>query len=493
MKNLSRKKELWLAGIFFTVLVFGVLLYTGTITSGWHLVDDQEYIDYILQMKVDGASYFECLKDTILKDLTWRFRPLYYILRVTFTVFFGTNLVAWSITKGIVTVIAFFFLYLCAREMKCSSFRAVLFSMVVMVGPQSVVWWKLGPQECTGMMLFSSAFYFLLKWMETRKQRYNCGALALLVMAGLYKESFLMMLPFAISYLFYIDIKREGFHFKTIWESFKKNVVMICTLVAFLIVALMVIFFYSGTDVGFYDSHMSPNAYKLLWINMLQNPLKWFVYAVIPLFFIMLTGIKKWPKLIWEFLLTMAVMIPQFILYLKLGFEERYIIPWVFGYAYFVVIALGNWEVMQGIRRTLYYCCIVGLLIMHFPIVISEGEYFTYRGHSVTEVFHTVLQESEPDSKILAAYSPYVESDLTLSFWMRLNGRDHVYAWDNDALTCTDIVGEGEGNMADVQDMDFILFYNPQDRHYCYEPDIDLTDYTKTEYGTLVICRKNNK
>lgn len=488
--KLTKKKELGMIGLFFSILVFGVLIYTGTITSGWHLVDDQEYICYMLQMEQDGASYFECLADTILTDLTWRFRPLYYFLRVTLTVLIGDNLVIWSVIKGMVTVTAFFFLYMCARELKCSIFPSVLFSMVVMVGPQSVVWWKLGPQECTGMMIFSIGFYFMLKWMHTGKRRYNWIAMLFLIGAGIYKESFLMMIPFAISYLFYEDIKADGFRIKTLWNSFKKNMILLCSLIITLVVSLLVIFLYSGTSVGFHDSVMTPNAYKLLWINMLQNSLQWFVCFVIPIFIIMLTGCRKWTKLIWEILLTMAVMIPQFILYIQLGFEERYIIPWVFGYAYFVVIALGNWEVMRGMRRKLWYCCVIGLLVVHFPIVIAEGEYYTYRGHSVTTVFEMVLKESTPDTKILAAYTPYDESDLTLSAWMRYNGRDNVYVWDNDEGTCTDIMGVGEGNIADVEDMDYILFYNPQDRHYCYEPNIDLNNYIKTEYGTLVICRK---
>ncbi len=489
--KISKKKELCIAGLFFTALVFDILLFTGTITSGWHLVDDQEYVDYLIQMKMDKLSYFECLKDTIVKDLSWRFRPLYYFIRVTFTVFFETNLVAWSIAKGIVTVLAFFFLYLIAREMKCNIFYSVLFAMVVMVGPQSVVWWKLGPQECTGLMLFSIGFYFLLKWVDTRKKAYNWLSLIMMILAGLFKESFLMMIPFAISYLFYYDIKRNGFSLKTVFISFKKNIFMICSLIIFLILCLLVIFFHSGTGQGFYDSSMSMNSYKILWIYILQNPLQWFAVFAALIFIIMLTGIKRWKNLIWEFLLTMAIMIPQFILYLKLGFEERYIIPWVFGYAYFIVIALSNWDGIKGIRSKLYCCCILGLLVIHFPIVISEGEYYTYRGDSVTTVFNTVLKESTADSKILAAYSPYVESDLTASFWMRYNGRDKVYVWDNEKKTCTDITGAGEGSTADINDMDFILFYNPKDRHYCYEPDIDLENYTRTEYGTLVICRKN--
>lgn len=486
----SKKIEIISITIFYILLVFGVLLLTGTITSGWHLVDDQEYIDYILQMKFDGLSYWECLKNTILQDLMWRFRPLYYFLRVTFTVFFGTNLVAWSLLRGFTTAAAFLFLYLCGRKMKCNIFYSVLFSLVVMVGPQSVVWWKLGPQEGTGMLIFAIGFYFLLLWLESGKKCYKWNAVITLILVGLYKESFLLMLPFALSYLFYYDFKNEGFSFTTIKKVFIKNKAIIISLIAFLCIALAVIFKYSGTNVAYLGEEFTPNRYKILWIGMLQNSLEGFFWCAAAVFLIMLTGIKKWNELFWEFLLTIAIMAAQFILYIRLGFEERYILPWSFGYAYFMVIALSNWSIMQGIRRKIYCVCLAGLIIFHFPIVIKEAEYYTYRGQSVTDVFNTVLEETEPDSKILAAYWPYEESNITASYWMRLNGRDNVYSWNEDNKECIDITGEGKGTKEELQNMEYILFYNPKDRHYCGEPDMDFSNYNKEECGTLVIYRK---
>lgn len=75
---------------------------------------------------------------------------------------------------------------------------------------------------------------------------------------------------------------------------------------------------------------------------------------------------------------------------------------------------------------------------------------------------------------------------------MQLKGRDNVFTWDETNKTCTDLSGEGIGRIENISEMDIILFYNPKDRHYCYDPSIDLTHYTRFDYGTMTMCIKNN-
>lgn len=149
MLKFMKKNEYLLVSLFFALMVFSLLLSTGTITSGWHMVDDHEFLEYQIELSRSEGTVFTCIQKALEEDIGSRFRPLYYIFRVILTTFFGSNLVVWSIFKAIEIVISFIFLYLCARTLKCTVFYSIIFTMVVMVGPQSVVWWKLGPQEST--------------------------------------------------------------------------------------------------------------------------------------------------------------------------------------------------------------------------------------------------------------------------------------------------------------------------------------------------------
>ena len=191
LEKMDRKREALLVWCFFALLVFGVVTVTGTLTSGFHLVDDWEFAQYTDQMTLGHMSLWDCLKEAVGSDLTLRFRPLYYINRVLTAYVFGINLTAMSVLKAAEIVAASVALYYCARQMKCNMLHAALFSLTVMVGYQSAVWWKLGPQESYDIMMFAVGFFFLLKWLSTDKKRYAFASFGALFLMSVYKEPFI--------------------------------------------------------------------------------------------------------------------------------------------------------------------------------------------------------------------------------------------------------------------------------------------------------------
>lgn len=490
MKNLFYRYEKIIILVVFAVLVFGILLGTGTITSGLHMVDDHEYLEYELIRK-DGGTLWDCLKFALSEDVGLRFRPMYFVVRILLYGIFGTNLTAWSVEKAFEIIGVLFLLYLSARRLKCSPFFALAFSLFVMTGPQSAVWWKLGPQESTGMLLFSAAFYFLLRWMdEGEKSSAFISCMAVTAMA-MYKESFLLLIPFLILFCVYYPCIRESFGWKNVWMFVKKNIYIIAVYAAIFMIVLLVIVFSIGIMSPGYvgvDTSMSPNEYKHVWINSLRNCVNYFVWFSLGAGVILLTYAKQWKILVSSIIMGCAVVIPQMLIYLKTGLEERYILPWSFGVAFLFVLAVNLMDGFKRGRRLLYMLLIVIYFIPNFRLLVQEASYFTYRGHSVTSVLNAALENSTGDTFILSAYSPYEESDLTVTCWMQLHGRDNVYVWNQTEKTCLDRSGEGSGRIADVSEMEIILFYNPEDRHYCYDPDIDLSNYERIDYGTMTMC-----
>ena len=489
MKQLRKRYEYAAVLFFLAALVFGILIGTGTLTSGLHLVDDHEYLEYDL-IRRSGGSLGDCLRFALSEDVGLRFRPLYFSVRVLLYGLFGTNLVAWSVEKALEIIGALFLLYLSARKLRCSPFFALAFSFFIMVGPQSAVWWKLGPQEGTGMLLFSASFYLLLRWLEDGKTFCAAGSVAAAAAMSLYKESFLLLLPFLMLSCVYFDGIKNGFTWNVIRNALIRNKYVIGSYgITFAAVLLIIVFTVGVMSPGYVgvDASMSPNEYKHVWINTLQNHVDHFVWFSIVSGILLLTYAKRWKWLAASIVMGCAVVVPQMVIYLKTGLEERYILPWSFGVAFLFVLSVHLMEGLNGIRRGLYAILLLTYLIPNGKLLIEEASYFTYRGHSVTDVLNAALENSEEDTFILSAYSPYEESDLTVSCWMELHGRDHVYVWDQDAKTCTDRRGAEVGTAA-VEEMEIILFYNPKDRHYCYEPDIDLSDYERIEYGTMTMC-----
>ena len=493
MTKFSKKQEYLFVWIGFTLLVFILLLSTGTITSGWHLVDDHEYIEYQLEINNPEGSLLGCIKNVLKADFTSRFRPLYYILRVLGTALFGTNLIIWSIIRAIVTILALVFLYLDARSLKCNIFYSILFSLVVMVGPQSVVWWKLGPQECTGIFLFAIGFLYVNKWLQTNKKKYAILSILLLFSDSLYKESFIMLLPFVIFYIIYYHCMDTGFEINIVLRAIKQSWKLLLPLLIILVTDLLIIILLVGTNnvtyVGF-DPAFTLKEYYDSWRIAYYDYLKYFIFFSIPAIMIIITFYREWKVLLPRILLFLSIIIPQLIIHCKTGLEERYIIPFSFGFAGLFIASVCTLKSFSGISKTIYTCLVLVFLIPHFIILVNEANYYTYRGHSVTTVLNQTLATSEPGKKILAAYSPYTESDITVAYWLLLNGCEQVYMWDESEKTCTIRTGPLKGTSGNIGEMDIILFYNPQDRHYCYDPDIDLTNYNRVNYGTLTMCSK---
>lgn len=285
MLKFMKKNEYLLVSLFFALMVFSLLLSTGTITSGWHMVDDHEFLEYQIELSRSEGTVFTCIQKALEEDIGSRFRPLYYIFRVILTTFFGSNLVVWSIFKAIEIVISFIFLYLCARTLKCTVFYSIIFTMVVMVGPQSVVWWKLGPQESTGIMLFAVSFYFLLKWLQTSKNSYAIVSYVFTLTVALYKESFLLLIPFLMCFVIYSDCNKTEFSFSSVRASVRQHFLFMLiyslTFIAEVLIIILVVGVSSPGYVGF-DSSVTLHQYKIYWLDAIRNYLKYFLYFMIP-------------------------------------------------------------------------------------------------------------------------------------------------------------------------------------------------------------------
>ena len=382
MLKFMKKNEYLLVSLFFALMVFSLLLSTGTITSGWHMVDDHEFLEYQIELSRSEGTVFTCIQKALEEDIGSRFRPLYYIFRVILTTFFGSNLVVWSIFKAIEIVISFIFLYLCARTLKCTVFYSIIFTMVVMVGPQSVVWWKLGPQESTGIMLFTVSFYFLLKWLQTSKNSYAIVSYVFTLTVALYKESFLLLIPFLMCFVIYSDCNKTEFSFSSVRASVRQHFLFMLiyslTFIAEVLIIILVVGVSSPGYVGF-DSSVTLHQYKIYWLDAIRNYLKYFLYFMIPAGLIIITFIKSWRLLLKEFFIACLIMFPQIILYCKTGLEERYILPWSFGFAYFFILSICKLPQFKGLRKLLYSGIIFIFLLFHFKVLVNEADYFAKR------------------------------------------------------------------------------------------------------------------
>lgn len=495
LEKVGKWQEMLLVWGFSAALVFGVVLVTGTLTSGFHLVDDWEIAKYVDWMTLDHLSLWECMKEALGFDLTLRFRPLYYFNRVLMAYVFGINLTAMSVVKAAEIVVALAALYYCARQMKCNMVYAALFSMTVMVGYQSAVWWKLGPQESYDIMMFAVGFFFLLKWLSTERRGYAFASFGALFLMSIYKEPFILLLPFVGLYVLYVEMQGKKVNVANLWAAVRKRLPYLLSIGILFAVEMFFIVFVTGTNNYAYvglDASLTVDQYAQAWTNAATGNLKWYVRFGIPMGMIFLTYWEQTKKLGWEVLLAAAVIVPQCVTYSKTALEERYILPCVFGYAFLFVIVGCNFRPLSGKRRIVYMLCLLLMLAAHGRVTLREAQYFAYRGESIKTMMENTLDlVSGTDKKVMSCFGPNEEGNKTMYYWFRVHGYDEVFYWDEEKRQIDRSYGPREGELADFADMDIVVMYNKEDRHWCYEPSLDLTDFTEHNCGTITMYVRN--
>lgn len=488
---MNRKQEAFYVWGIFTVLVFGVVIGMGTLTSGFHLVDDWEFAKYMDWMTLEHKSLWDCLKDAVGFDLMLRFRPLYYINRVLMASVWGINLTAMSIIKALEIVVAHVALYYCARQMKCNMAYAALFSLTVMVGYQSAVWWKLGPQESYAIMLFAVGFYLLLRWLRTGAKWCAYMSAGVLFLMSVYKESFILLLPFVGLYVLYEELQGGRITVANLCGAVRRRLPYLLTIGIIFVVEIFLIVFVIGTNNYSYvglDENVTFNQYMQTWHKAVHADLKWYMRFGFVMAMILLTYWERSKKLIWEILLTLSIILPQCIIYSKTSLEERYILPSVLGFAFFFVIVGCNFQPLSGKRRIVYMLCLFLMLAAHGRVMLREARYFAYRGESIQTMLESTLDLVQgTDKKVLCCFAPNLEGDRTVHYWFRLHGYEEVFYWKEDENKMERTYGPLWYEQADIDDIDVVVMYNREDRHWCYEPSLDLSDFMEQKCGTVTM------
>ncbi len=491
LEKLDGRTEALLVWGFFSVLVFGVVLGMGTLTSGFHLVDDWEFAKYVDWMTLEGRSVADCLREAVCYDLTMRFRPLYYINRVLMAAVFGINLTAMSVIKAAEIVAAFVLLYYCARRMRCNMVYAALFSLTVLTGYQSAVWWKLGPQESYDIMMFALGFWLMLKWLRTGRRWYATASVGAFFLMSIYKEPFILLLPFVGLYVLYEEMTGKKVTLSALWAAIRRRLPFLMALGLMFAAEMFLIVFVIGTNNYSYvglDESVTLEQYAQAWALAAHTDLKWYVRFGWLFILLFLTYWEHVKKLGWEILLAFSIILPQCVSYSKTAMTERYLLPAVLGFAFFFVIVGCNFRPLSGKRRIAYVLCLFLMLAAHGRVVLREAAYFTYRGESIRTMMESTLALVKgTDKKVLSCFAPNLEGNRTMYYWFRLQGYDEVFYWEEEEKKINRSFGPREDEQAAFEEIDVIVMYNREDRHWCYEPSLDLSGFTEKVCGTITM------
>ena len=407
MKRGKEKQEFLLAGIFFIIFVLGLLSILGTVSSGYHLIDDHEFYSY--QERIAQFGLWGAIKINIKGDLAIRYRPLYIILRTLGVAIFGTNTVSWSICKAVEVIATLLIFYVFARK-EINIFFSMIFAILIMWGGQSEIWWRLGPQESFGMLLFAVSLLVTYN-LKTRNIWYNKLLFTFFIaLLSIQKESFWVSIPwFMLLLLAYECKENDKDRFWVSVKNFMKKHFAECAAVAIVFaIDMYMILFVVGTDKVSYAGYSSDLSWKFYVLQTIQNLVgECFPYLLALMIVILISYIGYNKSLISKSFIIqigscMYLLLAELVIYAKSGMESRYLLPWVVGILY-VIFILGYrfWRENPRIKITIGGLAVLFILLLGKEVV-SEGIKFTEKGRDLQACVEFVISNSSAADKIVA-------------------------------------------------------------------------------------------
>lgn len=458
-----------------TILIFGILYKSGSLRSGYHLLDDHELIriEYSLQNSSDSIG--RIIAGTISNDLASRFRPFYWVERIGLTAVMGSNLNYWNLYKGIQGVLTFVLLYFTSRKLRNSWHISFLFAAIIMLGTQFTPWFRSANQENTGLFL-SALILFMISGQYGRNNFHNIFYNILIgfciIICGLVKESFTLMIPaFAALKIFleYCRYKPEDSEKINVKICLMKNAGFLsATGFSFLINVYFIVFKIGADKVsyaGFHkESKISDYFYGIR--DSLNVYLKWYyITGIILILMIIMCYQLIYKNYIKYYLgiliLGCYIMGVQLVAHAKSLMWERYIIPFILGYA-IVFILLGYYILKKDrFRRRVYEGVLIVLLLLEAPRAYAMSKDYAYGGEMIQNQFQTVLEFTQEDSLIIGAYKD-MELNIATSCWLEVNGRtkEYSYDWTEKILTDTAQLVQVTDNNVSWADCDAAMCYN---------------------------------
>lgn len=426
--------ELFSVLLISSILIFGILIFTGALTSGYHFVDDHEVVLMEYNMRSAGQSLWQVLGSFAVRDLWWRFRPFYWVERCICAFIFGSNMLSWNIYTAIKGVLAFCFLHFTARNLKCGTICSFFFATIIMFGQQFTPFFRSANQENTGLLLCGLILWLISRQYKLHKFEDRSSNVLLcisIMICGLTKESFTLCMPAFIALKYWMEYCSMPVR-KGRWIScLKKNLAVYIVVMAAFLCDIYYIMFRVGVDHVSYAGFHEGTSIKQYAIAIFENLFKYTkVYTAVGLMVLIVIimaydwdGLSKkdWRdnrkncntkhdrnviiKYSGYIIICLYVMGVQLVSYAQSRMWERYLIPYIIAYAFLIVILGYKFFERQKVQRSLYVLMLLFLIFSQMPAVYRKTADWAKDGAAIASFFDCLKENTDANSHIVCAFA----------------------------------------------------------------------------------------
>ena len=410
-----RTKDLY---VILLIIVSIVLFFsiTGTVTSGYHFVDDHEILR--INNDLSKESFFTVTAKWIKSDLTIRFRPMFYLHRILVSKVFGNNFTAWSIYTIYLLFISLLCFYYGMRKLSYSTVESLCFIIIVFIGRQMAVWWRLGPAETIGMFFLGLAFYS----MTNCEKRYSLNTslfCLFLICASLCKESFNIIIP---AFLIFKIWHEKDLYKLQAKEVFLKNRLLTVPFVVMLINLLIIVFVVGANKIGY--AGISGGIVPLLKgiLSIIKNQLTKYIIIGVIFFGGICFHLKNKKKLllflknlIFPFAICLLILVPNLIIYAKSGMDERYRLPSFIGIAFFIVSIVKEARFSSRNLSFIFLVIIVPFTLKPLYWSYASASWFSYEGNQNKVFLSAILDNYKEPANVVLVTDPIASFERSIS------------------------------------------------------------------------------
>ncbi len=126
-----------------------------------------------------------------------RFRPAYWLYHAVGGLFLGADPHLWHAATVLAGILACYLFYVALRKIGADTISSIIFvALLALGGNQNLIWRNLITQEALGVLLTAVAVWSIVQASQrSRARRWDILALMSIALAGLTKESFVILIP----------------------------------------------------------------------------------------------------------------------------------------------------------------------------------------------------------------------------------------------------------------------------------------------------------
>lgn len=431
MKNIFSVKTLKspdhhsiLYGFIFLIVVFWVSIFTLSQSfQGFHLIDDHEILtfDNLLRQLGFWSTFQEWIK-TELQGI--RFRPLWILFKLLRIQLFQVNSSLWLSLNMLIAIITTGLWFLVGLTIGWSFLVSFGFTLMIVLGEQSAIYYRLGTPETLSVLLLALVFYFASLsaklYFSYQAKILMCLQIFFTLLLILSKENFILVLP-AIIFLKVSLIKEyHSLNFKKAFRAILPDLLINLLLfsislgiIQYLKFSNQIIFSYAD-NFGFDSSRFLPT------FNALLQKTPWLFILILLGALLYLSVYEKqilFKNLANPFILWILIVIPQLMIYAKSNIYERYLLPALIGYAFWIAFNLqliGKYR--RFLARLLSSAFIVSIIVSFFSVNYPQFQTYASQRIAISQLLTLVAEKTQKDDSILVVINPrsFFEFGLSL-------------------------------------------------------------------------------